>query len=250
MKKEKIKIEFLVHDMKVPLAVIEAGIISLLERQEKYGKLTKNQEKVLRRVLRNTRTTKLLVEDTLEIGRSKEGVINLKNFRISHMIEQSLVEIFDLADCNASEKIRICHDLYRLRKELAKIGITLTVDEDLWSKEIRLDEVKVRQIFRNLLNNALKYRKERVELEIDQKDGCLILSVGDDGKGIPNDYHKKIFDCYFQMDPEDTDTVRGHGVGLAGAMVLVGDMGGELSLESDKGKGAKFCMRVPLGEDK
>lgn len=250
MNKEKIKIEFLIHDMKVPLAVIEAGIISLLERQKRYGALTENQEKVLRRVLRNTKTTKLLVEDTLEIGRSREGVINLKNFKLSHMIERSLVEIFDLADCNASEKIRICDDLHRLRKELAKIGITLTVDEEIWSKEIRLDEVKIRQILRNLLNNALKYRKERIELEVDHRDGCLILSVGDDGEGIPNDYHEKIFDCYFQMDPEDTDTARGHGVGLAGAMVLVEDMGGELMLESDKGEGAKFYLRVPLAENK
>ena len=132
MKKERIKIEFLIHDMKVPLAVIEAGIISLLEGQKKFGPLTENQEKVLRRVLRNTKTTKRLVEDTLEIGRSREGVINLKKFKLSQMIKSSLVEIFDLADSSASERMRICHDLDWFRKELAKNGITLTVDEETW----------------------------------------------------------------------------------------------------------------------
>ena len=48
------------------------------------------------------------------------------------------------------------------------------------------------------------------------------------------------------MDQEKNYCVRGHGLGLAGVMVLVEDMGGELSLESDEGKGATFSVKVPL----
>ena len=57
---------------------------------------------------------------------------------------------------------------------------------------------------------------------------------------------KKIFESYFQMDVTDSYTVRGHGLGLAGVMVLVEDMGGELFLESGEGKGAKFLVKLPL----
>ena len=103
------------------------------------------------------------------------------------------------------------------------------------------------QILRNLLNNALKYRKERVGLKIeDEENRFLCISVRDDGEGIPVSYHEKIFECYFQMDMGANHCVRGHGLGLAGVMILVEDMGGELFLDSDEGRGAIFLVKVPL----
>ncbi len=246
MHRERIKIGLLIHDLKVPLAVIETGIVSLLQRREKYGSLTEKQEKALARALRNTKVVQTLVNDALELGRSREGVVNVTSLRLSHLIEQCLVEIFDLVDRKTSERIKICTHLSLLRKELEQKGLMLFIDEDLWCQELCLDEAKVKQILRNLLNNALKYRKSRVELEVDKKDVHLVFSVKDDGEGIPSIYHKKIFESYFQMDDTDTHSVRGHGLGLAGVMVLVEDMGGELSLESDEGKGAKFLVKLPL----
>ena len=66
------------------------------------------------------------------------------------------------------------------------------------------------------------------------------MSVRDDGEGIQDIYHKKIFECYFQLHDEKDRCVRGHGLGLAGILLLVEAMGGEMSLESDKGKGVRF----------
>jgi two-component system OmpR family sensor kinase len=246
MHRKRIKTDLLIHDLKGPLAVIETGIISLLQRQEKYGPLTEKQEQALARTLRNTKVIQSLVNDILELGRSREGVVSLKNLKFSDLIEQALVEIFDLVDRNTSEKIKICADLPQLRETLEEKGLMLFMEEDLWCQEVCLDEAKIRQILRNLLINALKYRKSRVELEVDKKDVYLVFSVKDDGDGIPSIYHKKIFESYFQMDVTDSSTVRGHGLGLAGVMILVEDMGGELFLESDEGKGAKFLVKLPL----
>jgi two-component system, OmpR family, sensor kinase len=81
---------------------------------------------------------------------------------------------------------------------------------------------------------------------IEKQYDHLMLSVADDGEGIPEIYHKKIFESYFQLDVSDTHAVRGHGLGLAGVMVLVEDMGGRLNLESEEGRGAKFLVTVPL----
>jgi signal transduction histidine kinase len=244
----KIKIDLFIHDLKGPLAVICAGLTSLLKRPEKYGPLTEKQEKVLMRALRNTKITQALVSDALELGRSREGIVNLTTFKVSSLIVQALEEIFDLADHNTSEEIKKCGNLLKLRDILQKRGLFLFVDEALWSSEIRLDVLKMTQILRNLLSNALKYRKRRVELEVDTGDGYLIFSVKDDGEGIPSIYHKKIFDCYFQMDDPGFCVVRGHGLGLAGVMVLVEDMGGGLFLDSDKGRGARFIVKVPMPE--
>ena len=244
--RRRIKIDLLIHDLKVPLAVIEAGLVSLLNRTDKYGSLTDRQEKVLMRALRNTKVTQALVNDALELARSRKGIINLTNVRLSNLIERALVEIFDLADYDASERIRGCTDLRLLKEMLGEKGIGLCIDEELWCEEICLDEPKLIQILRNLLNNALKYRKSRVDLEIGKTDAYLLLYVRDDGEGIPSVYHEKILKSYFQMDASDVYTVRGHGVGLAGVMALVEDMGGELALDSAEGKGAVFSVKVPL----
>ena len=242
----KIKFDLLIHDLKTPLAVIEAGITSLIERAEKYGPLTEKQKKVLRRALRNTKITQTLVNDAMEIGRSSEGIIHTHRFFLSNLIEQSLVELFDLIDHRTAESVKDCVNLAAVKQTLSERNIILHVDEDLWCQEVHLDEGKIRQILRNLLNNALKYRKSMIEIGIESNGNSLFFSIKDDGDGIPAEYHQKIFECYFQMDGEQKHCVRGHGLGLAGVMVLLEDMGGRLSLESDLGKGAKFLVEVPL----
>ena len=246
MHREKISLQLFIHDLKVPLAVIEAGITSLLGKLEKYGPLTERQEKVLVRTLRNTRVIQALVNDSLELERSKQGVLNVTRIRVSDLIEEALVEIFDLVDYRASEKIKVCSDLRQLRSALEEKGLMIFIDEGLWCEELSLDEPKIKQVLRNLLNNALKYRKSCVELTVEKQHDHLFFSVKDDGEGIPSIYHKRIFESYFQMNATDSYTVRGHGLGLAGVMVLIEDMGGQLSLESDEGKGAKFMVELPL----
>jgi signal transduction histidine kinase len=228
MRRKRIKLDLLIHDLKVPLAVIDAGITALIKKQEKYGPVTEKQEKVLMRALRNTKVTQMLVNDALELGRSREGIVNITNFTVSSLVEQALVEIFDLVDASVSEKIKSCSRLRALREALDEKGLTLLVDDKLWRQEFYMDSGKVTQILRNLLSNALKYRKSRVELEVDKNDECLVFSVKDDGEGIPSTHHKKIFESYFQMSATDSCTIRGHGLGLAGVMVLVEDMSAQV----------------------
>ena len=241
----RIKLDLLIHDLKGPLAVIEAGSVSLLNRSEKYGPLTERQEKVLVRIIRNIKIMQNLVGDALELGRSREGKILPHRFKISDFVSQTLTEVFDVVHSSTSEKMNICSNLEELRKTLAQEGLTLEVGDELWESEVVLDEAKVRQILRNLLHNALKYRKNRVGLQFNIENEHLAISVSDDGEGIPAIYHQKIFECYFQLPAGDTCSVRGHGLGLAGVMVLLEDMGGELVLESDRGSGATFRVKIP-----
>jgi signal transduction histidine kinase len=244
--RERIKLDLLIHDFKVPLAVIEAGLNSLLGRPDKYGPLTAAQNRVIERAKRNIKVIQTLVNDALELGRSEAGIINPVAFTLSQLVEQAMVEMFDLADGGLSEEIRACTDLQTIKEILEGKGIHLHIDETLWCETLTLDEGKIRQILRNLLTNALKYRKNTVELKLEKDDDILEISVADDGEGIPAMFHKKIFQSYFQMDANDICSVRGHGLGLAGVMVLVEDMGCDLFLESDEGKGARFIVRVPL----
>jgi two-component system, OmpR family, sensor kinase len=246
MEKNRIKFEFLVHDLKVPLAVIEAGLVSLLQKMDKYGPLTEKQIKVLERALRNTIVTRTLVNDALELGRSSAGIMNKADINMAHFIGETLIEIFDLTDQALADEMREQRSLTDLQRILAPRGISLDISEELWNRNICLDESKVRQILRNLLNNALKYRRHRVALNIYAKDNRFCIAVSDDGEGIPTPYHQKIFECYFQMDMRTDHCVRGHGLGLAGVQVLIEDMGGELLLDSDMGRGATFTVKIPF----
>jgi len=244
----RIKIDLLIHDLKVPLAVIEAGLMAVTNRQDKYGPVTERQKKVFTRVLRNTKVLKTLVNDALELGKSREGVINFSKFKLSNLIEQALEEIFDLTDISAFEEIKQCTRLDQVGAVLENKGVHLFVDEDLWCEEICQDHAKLKQILRNLLSNALKYKKNIVELKVVKTEETIVFSVKDDGEGIPSAFHEKIFECYFQMDPEyrGSCSVRGHGLGLAGVMVLVEDLGGKLFLDSDVGLGTRFLVKLPL----
>ena len=248
----RIKIDLLIHDLKVPLAVIEAGLMAVTNRQEKYGPVTERQAKVFTRALRNTKVLKTLVNDALELGKSREGVINFSKFKLSNLIEQALEEIFDLTDISAFEEIKQCTRLDQVGAVLQNKGVHLFVDENLWCEEICQDHAKLKQILRNLLSNALKYRKNIVELKVIKTEDTIVFSVKDDGEGIPSAFHKKIFECYFQMDPESRGacSVRGHGLGLAGVMVLVEDLGGKLFLDSDEGLGTRFLVKLPLKNGK
>jgi signal transduction histidine kinase len=83
-----------------------------------------------------------------------------------------------------------------------------------------------------------------VQLEVDGND--LVIAVSDDGPGIEPEHHEMVFQRYAQVKECSIVPRKGHGLGLAGANIISRCLGGSLSLESEKGKGATFRLRLPL----
>ena len=241
-----IKTEILIHDLKVPISVIDAGAKSLLNRRDAYGPLTEKQIKVLKRIIRNTLTTQRLVNDVLELGRSREGVMITSDFSISSLVVAVLVEIFDLSDPAIADIIRKVESYAGLEQVLNTAGVRLSFDKKMWKTIVHLDAAKVKQVLRNLVTNAFKHRACVVEIfgRIEEKQ--MILKVRDDGRGIPPANHQRIFETYFTTGGSIESAIESHGLGLAGVMVLLKDMGGGLVLASDDGKGAEFTVTIPL----
>ena len=105
MNKNRIKTEILVHDLKNPIAVIEASVDSLIRKADRENSLTDHQIKVLSRILRNSKIAMSLVNDILEVGRSNEGIFNKDRFKCYEYIIFPFMEIFDLVDPETAEKI-------------------------------------------------------------------------------------------------------------------------------------------------
>jgi two-component system, OmpR family, sensor kinase len=244
-----IKTEILIHDLKVPISVIDAGAKSLLNRQDAYGPLTEKQVKVLKRIIRNTLTTQRLVNDVLELGRSREGVMITSDFSVSSLVIAMLVEIFDLSDPAVADIIRKVESYAGLERVLNTAGVRLGFDRKMWKTIVHLDAAKVRQILRNLVTNAFKHRACVVEISGHIEENQMILKVRDDGRGIPPANHQRIFETYFTTGGSIESAIESHGLGLAGVMVLLKDMGGGLVLASDDGKGAEFTVTIPLQSD-
>jgi len=246
MSDNTIKTEILIHDLKVPISVIDAGAKSLLNRQDSYGPLTDKQIKVLKRIIRNTLTTQRLVNDVMELGRSREGVMIISDFPISVLVTSVLMEIFDLSDPGVADVIRKTQTYEELSLAVQGSGVRLFFDPKVWKTMVHLDEAKVRQILRNLVTNAFKHRASFIKISGNIEEKQLILKVKDDGRGIPRADHKKIFETYFTTGSSIESAIVSHGLGLAGVMVLLKDMGGTLILNSSDGKGAEFTITIPL----
>jgi signal transduction histidine kinase len=111
--------------------------------------------------------------------------------------------------------------------------------------EIIHDEAKFSQIVGNLIRNALRFRKEKLEVRLFPENERIVVEVGDDGPGIKQEDHERIFQPYVQTETGLSAAKKGHGLGLAGALILARSLGGDVSVQSEAGKGATFRFTLP-----
>jgi CheY-like chemotaxis protein/HPt (histidine-containing phosphotransfer) domain-containing protein/anti-sigma regulatory factor (Ser/Thr protein kinase) len=128
----------------------------------------------------------------------------------------------------------------------------LDVSEDLPTKLFG-DELRVKQIFNNLLSNAFKYTREgevswEVFLERDEEGLWLVTRIKDTGVGIKEEDIEKLFSDYSQVDAKSNRKIEGTGLGLSITKSLAAMMGGSIAVESEYGKGSTFTVRIRQGD--
>jgi len=238
----ELQMEFLIHELKDPVSVIETGIRTLLEKKEKYGELSARQEKTLKRTLRNTRKVRDMLYNLLEIGRSQADCINCISFHPVNVLYDVLTESLEIMAIPCSEHFG---EYQNENDFLNTCGIFFHREFDA---EIFQDETRFRQITGNLIKNALYYRKEQIEIRIKSENEHLFVEVTDDGPGISPEHHQLIFKRYSRITEKEHPTLRrrSHGLGLAGSLILARSLGGDIELESRKGEGAIFRLIIPV----
>lgn len=243
---EKLDVEFLIHELKDPLSVIETAVRLLLEKQHKYGPLADRQANVLKRALKNSKKARRLVGDLLEVGRSDAGCFSCRPFDAVAVQTDILMDALEETDSGLWETLQdIASDADRAAV-LDRNGIELRFSDRVRGLQLCQDEKKYRQIMGNLIKNALQHRSRRLDIGMDCREEQLVVEVSDDGPGINRDHQELIFERYTRLEACTPLSRPGHGLGLTGARVLARHLGGDITVRNNHGSGAVFCLALPI----
>ena len=183
-----IEIQFLIHELKDPIAIIETGLRTLLEKQEKFGPLSSKQQNTLKRTLRNSKKARSMLNNLLEIGRSESGCFICSHFEPAKTVYQALKDSLEIMTGPLSEELGKYEAEEDAIEMLSQNGIALEFSARAHNTEIFQDEIKFRQIAGNLFKNALYHRRSQVKIMMDVEDENLIVVVSDDGQGVESEH--------------------------------------------------------------
>ncbi len=210
------------HDLKAPLRTV--GSFADLLAGSTASKLTEKEAKFLKIIQDSSRNMQDLIEDLLRFSRVNTQKINLQNIDVSQIIKELVLENQDVYESIKAEII-----------------------VDKLPKSLVADKTKLRQIFQNLMGNALKYRSQERKLKIiiscNETVAFYEFSVRDNGIGIEPEYYDKIFLLFQKL--HSADIYEGSGIGLAICKKAIEQHEGRIWLDSTYGEGTTFYFTIP-----
>ncbi len=229
---DKLKSAFLAnmsHEIRTPMNAI-IGFSKLLSAQQtSYSDNTEYIE-----IIKNTGNTLLnLIDDIIDFAKIEAGEIKVTNSACNvHKVMRELYAYFEKEHISNPE---------------SNIDLILNLPDPQNELVMLTDQNRLRQILSNLLSNALKFtRKGKVEFGYQVNSEKINFYVSDTGIGIPEDKHKIIFDRFRQVEFNHNKKFGGTGLGLAITKNLVKLLGGDIWVESKKGKGTVLRFSLPL----
>jgi PAS domain S-box-containing protein len=218
------------HELRTPLNHIIGFTEMVLDNH--FGRLNAIQAKYLNNVLQSGRHLLSLVNDILDLSKVEAGKM-------------------ELAPTRVNLKQLMQNGLIMVKEKAHKNGIQLSLDTDGIPDTITADERKLKQVFYNLLANAVKFTPDRGRVSCTARQsetkGCIEISVADTGIGIRPADLTRIFDPFEQSDGSVNRQYKGTGLGLSLTKKFVELHGGKIWAESDgEGKGSRFRFTLPI----
>ncbi|MCF8257254.1 MAG: ATP-binding protein [Flavobacteriales bacterium] len=206
------------HDLKSPLR----GISKLAEWlvADYHDKLDEEGRTSLRLLTSRVQRMDSLIDGILEysrLGRQERSMTNVD-------LNELLRDIIDMHSDNGHVRIAVNGTMPSIRNDRAKLG----------------------QVFSNLISNAIKHNdKEKIDIEVNCEDrgDRFAFSITDNGPGIDPEYHERVFGMFQTLQPKDER--ESTGIGLPIVKRIVEDNGGNISLNSESGRGATFTFTIP-----
>lgn len=211
------------HELRTPMAALRGFTELMLERQFSEDK----QREMLR--IMNSETIRLstLLNDFLDIQRleAKQHAYHFTEIEIAQLVRDS-VEIFTFHRGPHTFPLAIAEGL-----------------PTAWA-----DSNRLRQVLANLLSNAVKFSPNGGAITIGARlhNNSILLSVTDQGIGIPSDARAKLFSKFYRVDNIATREIKGTGLGLALVKEIITAHGGRVWVESEQGKGSTFFFTLPI----
>lgn len=233
---DKLKTEFFAnisHELRTPLNIILSSI-QLLNFTYKQCGDSKGQcflllNKYIEVMKQNSYRLLKLINNLIDITRIDKGFYNtnLRNNNIVETIEEVVLSVVPYVESR---------------------GMELVFDTDFEEMNMAFDEDKIERIMLNLISNAIKFTGSggKINVNLKEKGGRLIISVRDNGRGIPEDKLSLIFERFRQVDEVLTKRAEGSGIGLSIVKALVVAHNGEISVKSQVGKGSEFLVEIPI----
>ena len=209
------------HDLQAPLSTI-VGYAQLLEKRC-HNQLDAQGNKFIRNIVNSCERMQALIDDLLEysrVGRSEKP--------------------FDVIDCNLVFEDACANLQLAIRQDRASV-----TRGDL--PRVRGDSFQLLQLFQNLIGNAIKYRSSEapmVRVSASRQGDSWVFSVQDNGIGIAEQYHPRIFQLFQRLHSQKQYS--GTGIGLAICQRIVERHGGSLWVESEPNRGSTFYFSIPI----
>ena len=184
------------------------------------------------------------------------GVINDESKRLRFLVEKVLQmsmfdrkkAVFKKKELDLNEMVENIANSFTLRVE--HTGGKIYTEIEAIDSAIYVDEMHFQNVIFNLLDNAVKYRKQDMPLDIYMRtwndDQHLYLSIRDTGMGIKKENLKKIFEKFYRVHTGNLHDAKGFGLGLAYVKKIIALHKGTIHVESEFGKGTKFTITLPV----
>jgi signal transduction histidine kinase len=216
------------HELRTPLASIKGFATTLLRQDVRWDEAT--QREFLRIIEEESNRLEELIDNLLDMSQMEAGALRIQ--REPTQLRRLVREAVE----NAQRRTESHWFVTDLPAELPRV----------WA-----DPRRIRQVLNNLLENAIKYAPNggQITVACEVENASVVVSISDQGEGIPQELLERIFDRFFQVDSAATRKTGGSGLGLAIAKGILEAHGGSIWAESAPGQGATFRFALPIAKD-
>ncbi len=217
----------LVHELKTPLSPLLASSDYLVQQIKDESLL-----KFARNINRGALHLSTRIDELVDLAKIELGLIKITCNPVN--LNKLLTDIMDYS-----------------RPEASMNGQTLVLDIPDNMSRVLADEVRIKQVIFNLLNNAFKYtnRGGTITIKAEEKDGGVVIEVIDTGRGIDEEKQKYLFQPLYKKMDDEKDNLSGLGIGLQLSKMFIDLHGGHIWVRSEVGKGSEFGFWLPYGSD-
>jgi len=226
----EIKTDFInnmTHEFKTPIATINLAIDSI-----KNPKIINDQEKVIRYV-------EMIREENKRMHAQVENVLRISKLEKNQLdVTKDVVDIHEIIEDAISHVNLIITDKNGFIHE----HMEATLSEVLGSK------FHLTNMFTNILDNAIKYSDDAPKIDVytENVGNNIIIKIKDQGIGMTKSVQRRIFDKFYREQTGNIHKVKGHGLGLSYVKSITLQHNGTIHVESEKGKGSTFIVKIPL----